>query len=61
MGRSIAERSPLTLTEADHLRFQNAMEDLVRSSQISQTPPDKLDVRDATLLEQRLRDLGYLD
>ena len=35
MGRSIAERSPLTLTEADHLRFQNAMEDLVRSSQYS--------------------------
>ena len=58
--QSLSE-TPISLRETDHLRFQSAMEDLVRSSHVSKSPPDKLEAKDATLLEQRLRDLGYLD
>ncbi len=60
-GEQTFNEDPLSLTEADHVQFQGEMKNMINSSQQETSTPDELAPTDALLLDQRLRDLGYLE
>ena len=60
-GEQTFSEDRLSLTEADHVQFQDEMKNMINSSEQSVLPSDKLGPTDAILLDQRLRDLGYLE
>jgi len=60
-GVQTFSEDPLSLTEADHVQFQDEMKNMINSSQQETSTSDELAPTDALLLDQRLRDLGYLE
>ena len=60
-GEQTFSEDPLSLTEADHVQFQDEMKSMINSSRQGTSTSDELDPTDAMLLDQRLRDLGYLE
>ena len=60
-GEQTFSEDPLSLSEADHVRFQDEMRNMINSSHQGDSTSDELDPTDSMLLDQRLRDLGYLE